>query len=323
MKRNIAIAAAALVVVLAACGLYFAPHIREVLSLAQSASLSEEEAASRAEEAARIDQEIRDRYEIPELNVDEELGAAVASGETSLEEAAQRLLEEAGGQLPPLPSQETTGGDNRQGNSLDSASGENGGASTGDTSTSAVSNISGGNSASTGNNASGGNGASTGSNASGGNSASTGNNASGGNSASTGNTPASTGSDNASADPGKTDNAQTSPPQKSEEELRLQNLLAQMYVLRSSFTGQVEGILAACIAEFKALDPSEQTTANKIRIVSAKLGEVTALEQQCDQQVASVVAQIRALDPALADQVQAEYESEKTAKKADVIARYS
>ena len=116
--------------------------------------------------------------------------------------------------------------------------------------------------------------------------------------------------------------AAETPTQEDEDAAKLQSLVAQMYVLRDTFTAQVYALLQECIDEYNALDPSEWTTANRIRIVSARLGDISAMEANCDAQVADIVKQIREIDPELADEAQSRYESEKSVTKASIIAQY-
>ena len=96
-----------------------------------------------------------------------------------------------------------------------------------------------------------------------------------------------------------------------------------MYNLRRSFSNRIEVIVNECIDEFLALDPAEQTTMNKMRIVSARLGDVADMEEECDSQVNGIVSQIHTIDPALAADVKQQYENEKALKKAELVARYS
>ena len=131
---------------------------------------------------------------------------------------------------------------------------------------------------------------------------------------------------NAQTVPANTDaptpTVQPATPTLSPDEEKLKDLIQQMYDLRDTFSGHVDAIINECIAEFLALDPSEQTKMNKIRIVSARLGEVADMEDDCDNQVADIVSQIREIDPALANQVEQQYQNEKALKKASLINQY-
>lgn len=110
---------------------------------------------------------------------------------------------------------------------------------------------------------------------------------------------------------------------ESDNKEKIQNLLAQLYVLQASYSSKIEALVGECKTEYHNLDSSQQTIANKIKIVSAKLSTISSMEKECDNQVASILKQIRKIDSNLADQVQAQYESEKTIEKASLLDRYA
>lgn len=274
-----------------AAAIWAMPTIRQMASVARSASMDEGERTAIAEENAQLEEEIRERYSIPDLTVSDDISAALEDGSTTLEEAAQRLLEESGGFLEEIggasgaggsavqvtpPREQTAPEEPRPQDTQDQTPVQD-------------------------------------------------------------QTPAPQPSQQTEEpsqtredpvpqeEPSQTqeDPAPQEEPQISETDKKIQNLVAQMYVLRSSFTSRLDATIAECIAEFLALDPEQQTTANKVKIVSARLGTVADMEKECDDQVASIVAQIRELDPDLADQMQQQYENEKAVKKADLIAQYT
>ncbi len=109
---------------------------------------------------------------------------------------------------------------------------------------------------------------------------------------------------------------------KAEQEARVQNLFAQLYVLRASFNTQLDNLIGECIQEFLALDPASQTRAAKIRIVYARMDDVTAMEADCDAQVESIAAQLDEIDPALGAKARQYYKNEKDLKKASLIETY-
>ena len=57
---------AALVAAVGVTAVVFAPHIREVASVAQSVGMDEETVTAMSEENARLDQDLRSRFGIPE-----------------------------------------------------------------------------------------------------------------------------------------------------------------------------------------------------------------------------------------------------------------
>lgn len=127
-----------------------------------------------------------------------------------------------------------------------------------------------------------------------------------------------------SSDVKQTDSTGTaSSDSESDNKEKIQNLLAQLYVLQASYSSKIEAVVEACKTEYHNLNSSQQTTANKIKIVSAKLSTISSMEKECDAQVVSILKQIREIDSSLADQVEAQYESEKTIEKASLLDRYA
>ena len=92
-----------------------------------------------------------------------------------------------------------------------------------------------------------------------------------------------------------------------------------MYVLRSTYVGKLEAIAQSAIDEYTAGDHTEE---NRKQVVYDKLDQLTALEKECDAQVAQVVSRLRELlkaagqDDTLARQVEETYREEKSLKKA-------
>lgn len=104
------------------------------------------------------------------------------------------------------------------------------------------------------------------------------------------------------------------------EEIRLQ--IAQMYVLKSTFVGKLEAIVAQAKSEFEALSPEARTNDAKVKIVKSKTNQIAALEKECDGEVSAVVSQLQVLlkesgeDQSLVDKVKTVYAEEKSLKKA-------
>ena len=104
-----------------------------------------------------------------------------------------------------------------------------------------------------------------------------------------------------------------------EENAEIRSLIAKMYVLRATYVGKLEAVVQSAIDEYVA---GEHTSENRTRVVYSKFEELTALEAECDQEVAAVVSRLRELlkatgqDDSLARQVEETYEEEKSLKKA-------
>ena len=96
-------------------------------------------------------------------------------------------------------------------------------------------------------------------------------------------------------------------------------------MLRSTYVGKLEAIAQSAIDEYSA---GAHTEENRKQVVYDKLDQLTALEKECDDQVAQVVARLRALlkeagrDDSLATQVEQTYQEEKSLKKAAYLEEF-
>lgn len=113
--------------------------------------------------------------------------------------------------------------------------------------------------------------------------------------------------------------------EKSDVEAQIQEQIAQMYVLRSTYVSKLEAIAQAAIDEYVN---GEHTEENRANVVYKRLEELTALEKECDAQVAQVVERLRSLlkqagkDDSLAKQVEKTYQEEKSLKKAAYLEEF-
>ncbi len=124
-----------------------------------------------------------------------------------------------------------------------------------------------------------------------------------------------------------TSEKEDSEPQTQEEspassDARIQEDLAALYVLQAVYEGRLEAMVQEAIAEYSAGGRSRED------IESAKMGQIIALEQECDQQIYAIIADIReqlkatGQDNALANKVETYYLSQKNMKKAQYIQQY-
>ena len=128
----------------------------------------------------------------------------------------------------------------------------------------------------------------------------------------------------AAAPEGQAD-AQQAAESPSEVDQAIQEQIATMYVLRSTYVGKLEAIAQSAIDEYSA---GAHTEENRKQVVYDKLDQLTALEKECDDQVAQVVARLRELlkeagrDDSLAKQVVQTYQEEKSLKKAAYLEEF-
>lgn len=115
----------------------------------------------------------------------------------------------------------------------------------------------------------------------------------------------------------------------SEYDEKIAELVAKMYVLKSQYLGEIEGVVSSMKAEYAALPKEQQTASAKTTIASGYLGKISSLEAQCDAQVNAVVTELRGVleksggDMSLADAIMSAYASEKESTKAYYINKYS
>lgn len=111
------------------------------------------------------------------------------------------------------------------------------------------------------------------------------------------------------------------------QDAEVQRIVASLYVLRSSYSSQLSGLISSAKSEFASLPAEQQTATAKRRIVAAKINQASALESSCDAQVSSLLSSLRARltelgqDTSLADQIQSSYNQEKTLKKASYLSQ--
>ncbi|OQB15137.1 MAG: hypothetical protein BWY15_00507 [Firmicutes bacterium ADurb.Bin193] len=103
--------------------------------------------------------------------------------------------------------------------------------------------------------------------------------------------------------------------------------ISEMYVLKATFISALGDLERQVIAEYKALPPEKRKSAQQA-IATKYLGEISALESECDQKVNTVLASlekhIRAYegDLGIIKIIRNAYEDEKVLKKSYYINQY-
>lgn len=103
---------------------------------------------------------------------------------------------------------------------------------------------------------------------------------------------------------------------------RVDEIIAQIYVLRSSYVGQLDGLVMQGWREYKRGEISKQGA------ISKYVGIGTGLEGQCDSQIETLLSELHTElvrtdgDVGLIDQIRYTYQSQKSIKKAEMIAKY-
>lgn len=125
----------------------------------------------------------------------------------------------------------------------------------------------------------------------------------------------------------QSNSAEVSQPQHTEEPEKpseLESLIAEIYILRSSFSGQIDGLVEQAKAEYIA-----NKGQNKAGIAGKYLRKATDLEASCDSQMEDILSRIQAEikrtggDSGIVKEIRSAYENEKSIKKADLMAKYN
>ena len=124
------------------------------------------------------------------------------------------------------------------------------------------------------------------------------------------------------------ENETTANADVSDVQRRKAELINRMYVLRSNYISQIDGLVSLMKSEYSKLPAEQRTTSAKQSIASKYVSQIDSMERQCDAQVKAVVDELRQLlksngeDTSLADTIWQTYLSEKENTKAYYISTY-
>ena len=120
---------------------------------------------------------------------------------------------------------------------------------------------------------------------------------------------------------GKNDGAEeTLDPSSQNYDAELAAIVGEIYALRTSFVGQLDGLLQQAKAEYGALSP-EQREKQKNSLASKYIGLAGSLEANCDSQMEAILSRIQKHlkenggDTSLVKEIRKVYENEKALKK--------
>lgn len=115
---------------------------------------------------------------------------------------------------------------------------------------------------------------------------------------------------------------QEKPPQQSDYEKKLNELIAEVYVLREEFLIRLDKTQAAAIADYKAIPADQRSTKAIASLVSGYMAKGLEMEKECDERIKAIVLEIEGLlqtsggDLNIAQTVYDTYLEEKSLKKA-------
>lgn len=111
------------------------------------------------------------------------------------------------------------------------------------------------------------------------------------------------------------------------QDAEVQRLITSLYVLRSSYSSRLAGLVSSAQSEFASLPAENRTETAKRRIVASKISQASSLESSCDAQVNSIYQQLKSRlsalgqDTSRADQILSAYQQEKTLAKAKYMSQ--
>ena len=120
------------------------------------------------------------------------------------------------------------------------------------------------------------------------------------------------------------ENSGDSSESNQEDNAQLKKLFARVYLLRSSFTGRLNGLIDQAKAEIL----SPEGKGNALTIANKYYSMGTSLESECDAKMESLLAEIKSElirtggDAGIADEIRSTYENEKSIMKSSLMDKY-
>lgn len=109
---------------------------------------------------------------------------------------------------------------------------------------------------------------------------------------------------------------------KEQENDKLSNLVAQVYVLRGSFSSQIDSLVSQGRSDL------QQGNLSKSELISKYVGAAASLEGSCDAKFDSLMSQINEVlsesggNKSIVSEIRSAYENEKRIKKAALMSQY-
>lgn len=101
----------------------------------------------------------------------------------------------------------------------------------------------------------------------------------------------------------------------------LSRLIARVYVLRDTYEGRLDGMMAKARAEYSDMSDEQRSKTGLIKWVNGYMSAATSMEKECDREIDAIINQMEKLvkghseDEALPDAVFEAYLEEKSIKK--------
>lgn len=110
---------------------------------------------------------------------------------------------------------------------------------------------------------------------------------------------------------------------------RIAELIAEIYVLRETMTGRLDGILQSAKSEYGSLRKEERTDSKKQDMAVKYFNEASDLEYACDTQMNNILTELYTLlkekggDTGIVAEIRQAYTDEKYLKKSYYLSQYS
>lgn len=110
---------------------------------------------------------------------------------------------------------------------------------------------------------------------------------------------------------------------------RIAELIAKMYVYKSQYTGKISSVVSSMLSEYGSLPSEQRGYSAKVSVYNNYAGQIATMEAQCDAQVNAIVSEMRTLlkesgkDQSLADSLLSAYSAEKENTKAYYVNKYA
>lgn len=135
--------------------------------------------------------------------------------------------------------------------------------------------------------------------------------------------------ESAESTPAASDQQEMSPPTKEENKLNdeayqkaVSTIVAEVYVLRESYTLELDAMYEAAKAEYRVMPDSEKTTEKLMKWAMGYVSKANQMEKACDATMKDILARLKTLiqendgDLSLVDTMAYSYANEKSLKKA-------
>lgn len=125
-----------------------------------------------------------------------------------------------------------------------------------------------------------------------------------------------------------TSNKQMPQSQPQKETSKMSELVAELYVLKSTYIARLDGLEAKGKSEYSQTPEGNRTTAWKNSMIAKYSGEISAWESECDAKVEGIISQIKEElkktggDTSVIKKIRTTYENEKQIKKAQYMNKY-